>query len=75
MDEEQFKAMSQPVTDDDIRNAIELFEQMLKRQPANSVKAKVLQIVIDQAEALLAGEPSMLSREVIDRTIKNSYWN
>ena len=75
MDEEQFKAMSQPVTDDDIRNAIELIEQMLKRQPANSVKAKVLQIVIDQAEALLAGEPSMLSREVIDRTNKNSYWN
>ena len=46
MDEEQFKAMSQPVTDDDIRNAIELIEQMLKRQPANSVKAKVLQIVL-----------------------------
>jgi hypothetical protein len=72
---EYIRAMTTPVTDDDLRGSITILQAMQMRYKPDSIKWKACQLVINQTEALIKGEPSLLDRQVLMRAIKTHYWD
>jgi hypothetical protein len=73
--EEYIRHMTAPITNGDLEDAISLLMRMQRKCPLDSIKYRALQMVIDQTGYLLRGEPSILSRDVIERAIKKHYWD
>jgi hypothetical protein len=73
--EQYIREMTAPITDDDLMDSIVLLKRMKNRCPPDSFKHRYVELVIEQTEALLHGQPSILSRDTIERAIKKHYWD
>jgi len=78
---ERVAALTAPITDDDLRMSLEMFRRVRARAQRHfdgdraDVIVKMIDEVIEALEALLRGEPTMLTREQIERSIRRQYWN